>query len=55
MEFDELAELIFRKMISKLKNNIGLYVFARERTKFEGWFKVELCDSLSIHFENVIP
>jgi hypothetical protein len=31
------------------------YRFSQERAKFEGWLKVESCDSLSKHFKNVCP
>lgn len=55
MDFDELAELIFSEMIPKLENNLGISVFVKERAKFEGWLKVELCESLLKYFQDVIP
>ena len=55
VEFDDLAELIFNEIIPKLEGNVGISVFARERAKFEGWLKVELCESLLKHFQDVIP
>lgn len=55
MEFDELSNLIFDELCPKLENNDGLSIFARERAKFEGWLKVELCESLFKHFEDVAP
>jgi len=30
-------------------------IFTKERAKFEGWLKVELCDSLSRRFPDVTP
>ena len=42
-------------MKPKLENNQGLSTFAKERAKFEGWLKVELCESLSKYFTDVIP
>ena len=55
MEFEDLANLIFDKIKLKLENNQGLSIFAKERAKFEGWLKVELCDSLSKYFKDVAP
>jgi hypothetical protein len=53
--FEKLAKIIFEKIIPKLENNIGVSIFAKERAKFEGWLKVELCESLSKHFPTVTP
>ena len=53
--FKELAEIIFEEIIPKLENNIGIAIFAKERAKFEGWLKVELCESLSKYFPTVVP
>jgi len=55
MEFEDLANLIFNEIKPKLENNQGLSIFAKERAKFEGWIKVELCDSLSKYFKDVAP
>lgn len=55
MEFEDLANLIFGEIKPKLENNQGLSIFAKKRAKFEGWLKVELCDSLSKHFKDVAP
>ena len=55
MEFEGLAKLIFNEIKPKLENNQGLSIFAKERAKFEGWLKVELCDSLSKYYEDVAP
>jgi len=55
MEFKDLANLIFDEIKLKLENNQGLSIFAKERAKFEGWLKVELCDSLSKYFKDVAP
>lgn len=55
MEFKDLTKLIFSEIKPKLENNQGLSIFARERAKFEGWLKVELCDSLSKYFKDVAP
>ena len=53
--FEKLAEVIFEKIATKLENNSGLSIFAKERAKFEGWLKVELCDSLSKVYPNLTP
>jgi hypothetical protein len=55
MEFEDLAKLIFNEIKPKVENNQGLSIFAKERAKFEGWLKVELCDSLSKYFKDVAP
>ncbi len=55
MNFQELSELIFAEIVPKIENHQGLSIFAREKAKFEGWLKVELCDSLSKHFRCIIP
>lgn len=55
MEFEDLAKLIFNEIKPKLENNQGLSIFAKERAKFEGWLKVELCNSLSKYFKDVAP
>ncbi len=55
MEFEDLTELIFGEIKPKLENNQGLSIFAKERAKFEGWLKVELCDILSKYFKDVAP
>jgi hypothetical protein len=55
MKFESLAQLIFNNMVPKLERNNGLFIFAKERAKFEGWLKVELCESLSKYFSTIIP
>jgi len=46
MEFEDLTKLIFGEIKPKLEDNQGLSIFAKERAKFEGWLKAELCESL---------
>jgi len=53
--FKKLANIIFKEIILKMENNSGLVIFAKERAKFEGWLKVELCEILSKYFSTVIP
>ncbi len=55
IKFERLGNLIFDKVTSKLKNNQGVSIFAKEKAKFEGWLKVELCESLSKRFPDIAP
>lgn len=55
MNFDELSAIILDGLKIKIESHQGLYLFAKERAKFEGWLKVELCDSLFRHFKDVVP
>ena len=55
MEFEDLSRVVFDELKPKLEHHKGLSIFARERAKFEGWLKVELCDSLTKHFDDVTP
>jgi len=55
MEFGKLSKIVFDELKPKLENNEGLAIFAKERAKFEGWLKVELCESLSKYFKDVTP
>jgi hypothetical protein len=55
MEFEALANTIFEELKPKLENNDGLAIFAKNRAKFEGWLKVELCGSLSKYFGDIVP
>ena len=53
--FEKLSQIIFSELKPKLESNQGVSNFAKERAKFEGWFKVELCDSLAKYFQDVAP
>lgn len=55
MTGQELFNLIVTEFVPKMEKHDGLSVFARERAKFEGWFKVELLDTLYSHFADVTP
>lgn len=55
IEFEEVSEYLFKEIKTKVQNNKGLNVFAEERAKFEGWLKVEICNSLHDKVENLIP
>jgi len=53
--FDELHDIIIPNIIQRIEQHQGLANFASIRAKYEGWLKVEICDILSDHFENVLP
>jgi len=55
MTFDELCTIVWNSLVPKLEGNLGLSVFARERSKFEGWLKVELIESFSHRGVDVVP
>lgn len=56
LDFAELSKTVFNKLAGRLGKNMGLSVLARERAKFEGWVKVEICDILLQHgIKGVIP
>ncbi|PLX69982.1 MAG: hypothetical protein C0603_03330 [Denitrovibrio sp.] len=45
--FDEIWDMVCKDFIPKLEENKGLEFFVKNRAKFEGWMKVELCTSFS--------
>jgi hypothetical protein len=55
MNFNRLSRLIFDQIKLELENNQGLFIFAQNRDKFEGWLKVKVCEILSSseHVQNV--
>ena len=56
MNFTELSKIIFNELPRRLNQHKGLSVFAKERAKFEGWLKVEVCDILLCkNISNVVP
>jgi hypothetical protein len=55
MDFEQLAHVILPNLKDKLESSQGLSVFVRERKRFEGWIKVELCEILSKRFGDVVP
>ena len=55
VEFDELHAILIPSIIEMIEQHHGLANFASIRAKFEGWLKVEVCNILSHHFENVLP
>jgi len=56
MDFDELCRTVFDEIPLRLNSKLGLSICARERAKFEGWLKVELCDILGKkNYEATVP
>ena len=43
MNPQELQQCLVEKLVPIISTNNGLLFFARKRSKFEGWLKVELC------------
>ena len=52
MDFDQLSNILLNEITPLLEKSQALVIFAKERAKFEGWLKVELCGILSSHFPN---
>lgn len=52
---DKIWECIYQKFIPKLSENIGLKYFVKNRSKFEGWMQVELCETLSSLSNKITP
>ena len=55
MNFEELWSILETEIPLKINNHIGLNLFVKNRSKFEGWLKIELCDSLSKYTDNITP
>ena len=55
MTFEELWNILEEEVPKKIMQHKGLNFFIKNRSKFEGWFKVELCDILSKHTNNITP
>ncbi len=55
MTFQELWNILEKEVPNKISQHNGLNFFIKNRAKFEGWFKVELCDILSKYTNNITP
>jgi len=55
MTFEELWNILDQEVPNKINQHNGLNFFIKNRAKFEGWFKVELCDILSKYTNNITP
>jgi hypothetical protein len=52
---ERLWEILKYEVPLKINSHNGLIFFIKNRAKFEGWFKVELCDILSKYTNNITP
>lgn len=52
---DEMINALLEDLIKKMFQSSGLVQFVNERAKFEGWLKVEVCDSLCKQYPDVHP
>ena len=56
INFSTLSKIVFVELAKLLEEHKGLSVFASERSKFEGWLKVEICDILlNAGLKNIVP
>jgi len=55
MTFNELWNILEHEVPKKIEQHDGLNFFIKNRAKFEGWFKVELCGILSRYTKNITP
>ena len=51
----DIWNTVIEDFIPKLESHKGLKYFAIHKSKFEGWMKVELCESLSKLSDNIEP
>jgi len=54
MNFEKLFNILEKELPNKIKNNKGLNYFAKNRNKFEGWLKVEICNILAHYSDKEI-
>ncbi|BCD59685.1 MULTISPECIES: hypothetical protein [unclassified Nitratiruptor] len=55
MTFEELWKILSSEIVKRINNHNGLGYFAKNRAKFEGWLKVEICDILSKYTTDIVP
>jgi len=51
----KIENIILEQLKCRLSRHKGLSIFAKEKAKFEGWLKVELCDILIQNGIDVCP
>ena len=55
-EFERLQEILFADLQNILEKHEGINIFASNRSKFEGWLKVEMIQILKNHnYGDVLP
>lgn len=56
LDVEELQDRLFHSLVERMEQHKGLAIFAKNRSKFEGWLKVEVIDILKrIGYGNVLP
>lgn len=55
MTFNELWDIFNIEIPEKIVNHKGLNYFVSNRSKFEGWLKVEIVDILTKYTNNITP
>lgn len=55
MTFNELWEIFNIEIPQRILNSKGLNYFVSNRSKFEGWLKVEIIDILTKYTNNITP
>jgi hypothetical protein len=55
MDFQELWRILEKEISNRITKHKGLNFFIKNRSKFEGWFKIEVCDILSEYTDNITP
>lgn len=55
MTFNELWEIFKEEIPNKIQYHSGLSYFVKNRSKFEGWLKVEIVDILSKYSNEIYP
>ena len=53
--FDKIWNVVLEDFIKKIETHKGLKYFVVNKSKFEGWMKVELCESLTKISDNITP
>ena len=54
MNFSDLCKIVEDDLLKKIEKHSALGIFSSQRAKFEGWLKVELCESLIRYNHNNI-
>lgn len=55
LDYLSLCSVVEDELWRKMQTHAGLGVFARERSKFEGWLKVELVGALAARGYDAVP
>ena len=52
---ENIKRRVLDQLAIRIGKHAGLAIFAKERAKFEGWLKAELCDVLVLEGREVVP